>query len=213
MIRAKHKKTAGKTSSLIGQPSLNDICSRYIPHHILIAMPHAEHGALQQAILYIYQHNQHGASGVIINQDLSTNLGVLLEQLEIEALAAVTHHPVLFGGPVNPDNGFILYPQKTVASSHMLPVEGVLDPISVTNSRQDLRNIATGKGPETFLITLGYCSWAAGQLEKEIQNFDWLVIKYDESLLFEVPISQRRAHAATLAGFNINQLSTERGYA
>lgn len=184
----------------------------YFPHHLLIAMPQQQQDAFEHSLVYLYQHNAHGASGIIINQPTGSNIGDVLQQLNINATGTqAVNRPVLYGGPVNPENGFIIYPNKLHKKKN--PQYKDHDPLTLTASFQVLEKIAQGNDPKEFIITLGYSSWDAGQLEEELQGFSWLIAPYRKKILFNTPINKRREQALRLTGLEINQLSTEIGHA
>lgn len=193
---------------------------KYFPHHLLVAMPSNQDDDFEGAVIYLYQHNAQGASGIIINKKYSSTLGAVMKQLNIEAPASINSLPVLDGGPVNTENGFIIYPTHSMQNENQAsPVkQGISptteDPLTVTTARSDLEQIATGSGPKKFIISLGYTAWDAGQLEDELQKILWLPpLPYNESLLFDTPTDKIRARAVQLYGYNLDQLSTEVGHA
>ncbi len=63
------------------------------------------------------------------------------------------------------------------------------------------------------MITLGYAGWSKSQLETEMIDNTWLSTHYDESVVFDTPISQRWRMAAENMGLDINLLTTQAGHA
>ena len=116
---------------------------------------------------------------------------------------------VLEGGPVSPDHGFVLHtPVKGFDSSIQIN-----DDIMVTTSRDVLAAIAVGKGPQHFLVALGYAGWGDGQLELEMRQNAWLSVPADKGILFESAVQKRWEKAVNTLGFNINDLHGVGGYA
>ena len=173
-----------------------------LTNHFLVAMPSLVDANFSKAVIYLYEHDEEGALGMIINKPLEINLGNMLQHLDINiSEESIQELPVLMGGPVGQEHGFIIYvPDST------------LD-VLVSASKDMLKDIANGKGPKHFAVTLGYAGWGAGQLEKEIARNDWLVIPFDSSILFNTPMEKRWHKTASLIGIDINQLSDQVGHA
>lgn len=176
--------------------------------HFLVAMPSLQDSTFNKSVVYLYEHGDNGAMGVLINKPMQINLGNVFSHLGIEvddddAIEA----PVLMGGPVNQEHGFILYrpnrKKKTQAKQE----------IELTASKEMLNKIAHGKGPNDFIVTLGYSGWGSGQLESEIERNDWLIVPANRGIIFDVPISQRWQSAAKLIGVDINNISSQTGHA
>ena len=117
--------------------------------------------------------------------------------------------PVMFGGPVQDDRGFVLH-TPDVKFNSMLTIS---DNVAFTTSRDILEAIASGTGPEKMLVSIGYAGWSAGQLEQEISHNGWLTVSADPSIIFDLPISQRYTAAIKLLGFDPNKLTYEVGHA
>ena len=174
-------------------------------NHFLVAMPQLDDLTFAQSVIYLSEHNTKGALGIIINKPLQVNIGNVLEHLKIVSNRIdISDQPVLMGGPIGQEHGFIIYENHLAKES--------LE-ISVSASKFMLEDIAKNKGPNNFLITLGYSGWEAGQLEKEIVHNDWLIAPFDRSILFETPIKNRWQKAASLIGIDINRLSDQIGHA
>ena len=219
---------ADQTCNISQDSNPKPLPPKYFPHHLLVAMPSNHDDDFDGAVIYLYQHNAQGASGIIINKKYSSTLGAVMKQLNIEAPAGINSLPVLYGGPVNTENGFIIYPTHSVQEDdETSPIKLDIapttedplaitaeDPLAVTTARSDLEQIAAGSGPRKFIVSLGYTAWDAGQLEDELQKILWLPpLPYNEALLFDTPTDKIRARAVQLYGFNLDQLSTETGHA
>ena len=81
--------------------------------HFLIAMPATEDPCFAKSLIYVAEHNDQGALGVIVNRPIDMNLGMLFEQIDLPLEPAVSAKlaslPVFFGGPVQTDRGFVLH--------------------------------------------------------------------------------------------------------
>lgn len=182
--------------------------SRHFRHHFLIAMPTLKDSNFTRAVIYLYEHDDEGAMGLAINKPLDITLGNVLRHLDIEPTDKHAENaPVLMGGPVGQEHGFVIH--DNVAFGGEVQEEG----ITISASKEILRDIAKGKGPEHYLVALGYSGWEAGQLELEIQRNDWLVAPFDPSILFSTSIDRRWVNAAKLLGIDINRLSDQIGHA
>jgi putative transcriptional regulator len=183
-----------------------------LTHHCLIAMPAMADGRFVHALTYIIRHDDNGAVGLMVNKPLNLPLARLLSEVNNGAVATLLRHPdqpVLFGGPVNPQMGFVLH-QDAGHWNSTLPVH---DGICVTSSRDILSAIAQGQGPDNYLVALGYAGWGAGQLEQEIVNNTWLTCPADTDLLFGLPFEQRWQASIHKLGIDPAFLASEAGHA
>jgi len=180
-------------------------------NQLLIAMPNLKDPNFFHGVTFMCQHNSEGALGLVINHPTPMVLGDILTQMDIviedETIAKL---PVFAGGPVQQERGFVLHHTSEELWESTINVS---DTLSLTTSRDILKAIAQGKGPEKFLVALGYAGWGEEQLEKEIKANAWLSTRYDESVVFDTPISKRWSVAAHKIGLDINLLSTEVGHA
>lgn len=182
----------------------------YLSNQFLIAMPTLADPNFFQTVTYISEHNASGALGLVINRPLSLSLGQLLEHLQITTnrfdLAAL---PVYQGGPVQPEQGFVLHSPV----GHWGATLRVTERIGITTSRDILQAVARGEGPEQILVTLGYAGWGPGQLEQELADNAWLFGPADSDILFQTPSDQRWQAAAALMGIDLTLLSAHAGHA
>jgi putative transcriptional regulator len=182
----------------------------YLDHQVLIAMPGMVDQNFVGSVTLLCQHNDAGAIGITINRLSTYNLGEILTQLKIEcADEAIRQRPVLEGGPVAPDRGFVLHsPLEGYESSMAVGAD-----IMVTTSRDVLTDIAVGKGPGKYLVALGYAGWGGGQLEGEMLANAWLSVAADTDIVFDMPLSNRFDGALGRLGIRIDRLSSEAGHA
>jgi len=187
--------------------STNDI---YFKNQLLIAMPHMEDPCFSRSVTYICEHNSFGAMGIIINLPSSSTFDYIFKQLSISYTNTdVLDLPVLAGGPVQANRGFILHQPKGNWEASFETGNGIY----LTSSVDVIEAIANGTGPDEFLITLGYAGWDAGQLEEEIVQNAWLTAPADEELLFHMPYEDRWHATAKAIGVDLNLLATEAGHA
>jgi putative transcriptional regulator len=179
-------------------------------NHFLLAMPSLGEGIFSHSITYICEHGESGAMGIVINQPLELTVGEIFDHLQISSHRDFSAEPIMAGGPVQIDHGFVLHrncPQQWEASLRVTPE------ITLTTSRDILRSIARGTGPEEHLIALGYAGWAAGQLEHELAENSWLTLPADSEIIFSTPYQQRLSRAAAMLGVDMNLISGQAGHA
>ena len=181
-----------------------------LKNYFLLAMPGLNDPNFAHSVVYICEHNAEGAMGLIINQQLDIPVKAIFDQLELSYLDECGNSLIFDGGPVQRDRGFILHPsveqqwESTVA---------IGDDISLTASKDILTDIALGNGPENALITLGYSSWEAGQLEQELTQNSWLTIPADSAIIFHTDCAKRAGAAASTIGLDLAMLSHDAGHA
>lgn len=178
--------------------------------HFLLAMPGLSSGVFSQSITYICEHGESGAMGIVINQPLELTVGEIFEHLQINIINKFSDTPVLAGGPVQMDHGFVLHRNCDASWESTLKVT---DEIKLTTSRDILRAIAGGKGPQDHLIALGYAGWAAGQLEQELADNAWLTLPGDSDIIFSTSSEERLGAAAALLGIDMNLICAQAGHA
>ncbi len=185
-----------------------------LTNQFLIAMPGMVDETFAGTVVYLCEHNEKGALGLVINKPIDIKLRNLFEKVELaldrEELA---EQPVFFGGPVQTERGFVLHeklPDAAAAYNSTLSVPGGLE---MTTSKDVLEAMAGGTGPRKVLITLGYSGWQAGQLEDELGRNGWLTVDADPKVIFDTPIEQRYGRALALLGFDPLMLSQVAGHA
>ncbi len=181
-----------------------------LTHHLLLAMPGVVSGSLADSVIYVCEHNDQGALGLVINRATDLGLRDLLDRLNVPIAehVALQDRVVMFGGPVQTDRGFVLHDSKVQYSSSL-----AVGALSLTTSRDVLEDLAQGKGPENVLVTLGYAGWSAGQLEQEMSQNAWLNVKANEEILFQTPFEQRYDSALAVLGINPMMLTGDAGHA
>jgi len=185
-----------------------------LANHFLIAMPSMQDPMFGGSVIYLCEHNENGALGVIINKPTEMNIETLLERIDINVLTTPdlcqdTKKLVMFGGPVQEDRGFVLHAPVADFTSTLK----ICDDIAFTTSRDVLEAVAEGRGPKNILVSVGYAGWGAGQLEEEIIKNGWLTVPADAAIMFDLPIEQRLVAAMKLLGFDPTMLSGEAGHA
>lgn len=178
--------------------------------HFLMAMPGSVSGDLAGTVIYVCEHSERGALGLVINRPTDLTLASLLEKVEVETTSLeVSKVPVYFGGPVQTDRGFVLHkPVFEYSSSIRLSRD-----MALTTSRDVLQAIAKGEGPDEILVTLGYAGWGAGQLEQEMAQNAWLSVYAKDEVIFETVPELRYPAAMRLLGIDPVMLAGSAGHA
>ncbi len=181
-----------------------------LANHLLIAMPSLADPNFEHSVIYICEHHIQGTVGLIINKRMQFPLGLVFEQMKIESPSNEQNQmPLLYGGPVQPERGFVIHrPIGGWRSSLSLR-----DDVTVTTSSDILRAIAANTGPKDVLVTLGYSGWGGNQLEQEVLADVWLVCPYSAEILYEVPFSERWEYAGLTIGVKMSQLTHHAGHA
>jgi len=178
--------------------------------HFLLAMPGLSEGIFSHSITYICEHGESGAMGIVINQPLDLSVTEIFEHLDITPGKDFSDIPVMAGGPVQIDHGFVLHRNCTSTWESSLKVTPL---ITLTTSCDVLRAIANNEGPREHLIALGYAGWSAGQLEQELAENSWLTLPADSDIIFKTNPEQRLGAAAAQLGIDMNLISGEAGHA
>ena len=190
--------------------------SKHLATQFLIAMPSMMDDTFAGSVVYVCDHSDQGAMGLVINRPTDVNLQTVFERLELDLeIKPLFDVPVCFGGPVHTDRGFILHAPELgddYGSSLKIP-EG----LSMTTSKDILESLAVGRGPHQFLMTLGYSGWSAGQLEDEIAANGWLnaPASFEDSLdiIFHTPHDKKYEKTLALLGVDWQCLSLDAGHA
>jgi len=183
-------------------------------HHFLIAMPGLEDEMFSKSVIYMCEHSERGALGLVINKPSDINLKKLFDKVELPLHREdLTQAPVFQGGPVQTERGFVLHesvmPGKESVYASTMTIPGGLE---MTTSKDVLEALSTGYGPRKVFISLGYSSWGQGQLESEISDNSWLTVAADPAVIFDTPVEQRYDRALMLLGLQSWMLSPVAGH-
>lgn len=181
-----------------------------LTHHFLIAMPAMADPYFARSLTYVCEHNERGALGVVVNKPIDMNLQGLFERLSLSIPdRALAEEPILFGGPVQTDRGFVLH----APAGDWQATLRVRERIGLTTSKDILEALGRGEGPRKLLVTLGYAGWSPGQLEHELSQNAWLTVEAAEPIMFDTPIEDRLPKAMKLLGLDFARLSDAAGHA
>ena len=169
------------------------LATSHLQDTFLVASPALTDPPFKESVVYIYEHDEQGALGVIINKPLNISMAKILDQPDANQHENTKNHPVLLGGPINKEYGFIIYNEATTAPPEQQVIE-------LSSSKEVLTAISQGTGPSDFLFLLGYAAWQTGQLENEITHGDWLLTAPCKKILFNTPITDRWQSAMRTIG-------------
>ena len=185
-----------------------------LTNQFLIAMPGMADETFERSVVYMCEHNENGALGLVINKPIDIKLKNLFEKVELKLdRAELADQPVYFGGPVQTERGFVLHERRSAGLAQYNSTLSVPGGLDMTTSKDVLEALADGSGPAKVLITLGYSGWQAGQLEDELGRNGWLTVDADPAVIFDTPIEKRYDRAMGLLGFDPRMLSQEAGHA
>ena len=177
-------------------------------NHFIISMPHMNDPIFSKSLIYICEHDNDGAMGLIINKPMiSENAADIIQQT---GLAQIKPPPdIYFGGPVNLEMGLILHDAN-------YNIEGTLTiskSVALTSNKQIVLDLKNGDGPDEFRFSFGYAGWGKGQIEREIENGDWLLMPADDDFIFSIPNTDKWKKAASKFGIDILDLGGSAGLA
>ncbi|MDO8717752.1 MAG: YqgE/AlgH family protein [Polaromonas sp.] len=186
-----------------------------LTHHFLIAMPGLEDEAFAKSVIYMCEHTERGALGLVINKPSDISLKNLFDKVELPLHRSdLTDAPVFQGGPVQTERGFVLHesimPGVEAVYASTMSIPGGLE---MTTSKDVLEALSTGAGPRRVFVSLGYSAWGEGQLESEISDNSWLTVAADMDVIFDTPVAQRYDKALMLLGLQSWLLSPVAGHA
>ena len=179
--------------------------------HFLVAMPGMSDPRFARSLIYVCEHSDQGAMGIVINKPTDMTLASLFERVDLanNPDAELAGQPVLFGGPVQLDRAFVLHKPGKPWQATMK----ITDNIALTSSKDNLESVGVETAPQSMLVTLGYAGWVPGQLDEEILQNAWLSVPADDQILFDLPYEERLPAALAKLGIGFDRLSDVAGHA
>jgi len=175
--------------------------------NFLIASPIMDDPNFSHTVVLMCDHTDDGAFGLVVNRVLMESFQPLLNNFDIAGSSV--DMPVFFGGPVKPEQGYIIYtPFNKIYGSLKVAAN-----IGVTASREMLMDILSGKGPERYLFALGFSGWNSHQLEDELLTDSWLVAPCNKDIIFSMQVRDRWRAAAKQIGVDFYRYSERSGTA
>lgn len=178
--------------------------------HFLIAMPGLMDPNFSKSVVCICEHNAEGSLGLVINRTYPSLVAKqIFEELNVQYVPETADIPVFFGGPVHMDELFILHGPPF----HWGPSAEIGPALAMSNNRKILEAIALGKGPESYLITLGCSGWGPNQMESEMMENAWLSCPVSLDIVFDLPVESRWEAAVRKLGIEPALLTDAAGHA
>ncbi len=178
---------------------------------MLIAMPGIGDPRFERAVILMCAHTGEHAMGVTVNRPLEgLTVSELFDRLGV-AGAPPEDLPLLAGGPVERERGFVLHTDDYAASDSTL---SVFEGLALTATRDVLDALGDQRRrPRRAALALGCANWGAGQLEDELRENVWLACEADETLIFDLDHETKWARALGKLGVAPERLSLQAGRA
>ena len=172
-------------------------------NNFLLSMPHLKDSIFSDSLIYICNHSiESGAMGIIINKPMPLkNMNNILKEMGLEQLKPQLD--IYFGGPVDIGVGMFLHDQQYKTKGTL----NISSSISLSSNIKIINDIKNGSGPKKFKFALGYAGWEKGQLEKEIENGDWLLVPSNDELIFNENPSEILREVTAIIDVDINNFS------
>ena len=164
--------------------------------HFLIAMPSMDDPLFEGSVVYLCEHNDEGALGMIINKPSPVTMDLVFSASESEMPERFQNEWVMMGGPVQIDRGFVVHTPVGSWQSSLL----VNDDVAMTTSRDIIENLSKPGAVDKAVVSIGYSSWSKGQLERELAGNSWLTVPADTHILFDLPYAERYQAALAKLG-------------
>lgn len=190
-----------------------------LTNHFLIAMPGLQDPLFSQSVVYICEHSARGALGLIINKPADITIAGLFDKVDLPLQRQdLAQTPVLQGGPMQVERGFVLHDANEQRSSGdrfsaYASTMAIVGGLEMTTSKDVLEALSAGAGPRNVLVTLGYASWGEGQLESELGENSWITVDAARDVIFDTPPNQRYSKALALLGLEAWMIVTQAGHA
>ena len=185
-----------------------------LTNQFLIAMPGMVGDTFSGTVIYLCEHTENGALGLVINKPINIKLKKLFEKVELVLdRVDMSDNPVFFGGPVQTERGFVLHERLDEQGGHYSSSLKIPGGLEMTTSKDVLEALSHGAGPKRVLVTLGYSGWGAGQLDSEMQRHGWHAAGGSSAILFETPMERRWRATWRAEGIDPALLSSQTGRA
>lgn len=170
---------------------------------LLVASPQLLDPFFGRSVILVWTHSREGTMGLVVNRPLGIVVDAVLEQLRIPRPAPI-NEPVLWGGPVMPETGFLICRGQIEGEEDI--AFKVTENTYVSSSRPLLEKAARGELAKPFFLCLGYAGWGPRQLDDEIERGSWIVLDLDETILFSAPMEDRWDQCIRTLGVDSQQI-------
>jgi putative transcriptional regulator len=167
----------------------------------LVAAPILRDPNFAGSVVLMVEHSEHGALGFVVNRVASASLRRVLERLGIKDTPVRHEVPVMLGGPVSTQTGWIVFEAKQLREQRE-DVLMVTESLGVSASKQFLIDTIKGDATERAMLVHGYAGWGPGQLESEIRQGAWIPVDLDARVIFDTPPDARWTAALSVLGIH-----------
>jgi putative transcriptional regulator len=172
---------------------------------LLVAAPQVVDGEFGGTVVLLIQHEAEGSFGFIVNREAPLAFKDVLAELDLAQNSAPPELPVLSGGPVARESGWVMFDPQARTKPETDVIE-VGDRLVVSTSLELLAEIAQSREAPRHILLLGYAGWAPGQLETELREGTWIPVDFSDEILFDTPVKDRWRRALAMAGIDPRQL-------
>jgi putative transcriptional regulator len=173
----------------------------------LVAAPVLLDPNFRRTVVLLVDHRPEGSLGFVINRPSNLTLRGMVEALGMQPSdAGVPKAPVLVGGPVAPDTGWVVF-ERSPERADDDGIVRVSNRLAVSASRELLENMVRANDPGRMMLALGYAGWGPGQLDAEIAQGAWIPVDLDEKIVFDTPFDERWASALRSLGIDPARLT------
>ncbi len=167
----------------------------------LVAAPILRDPNFAGSVVLMVEHSDQGALGFIVNRVATTGLKHVLNQLNIGDISVRTPVPVMLGGPVSPQTGWVVF-ESFGKHADREDVLMVTESLGVSASKQFLMDAVRGDASSRAMLVQGYAGWGPGQLESELRQGIWIPIDLDSRVLFDTNADRRWSAALQVLGIH-----------
>lgn len=157
---------------------------------LLCASPTLRCPFFGRSLVLLADHGEEGSFGLVVNRPLGVSLADVVSEMGLLSREKVVRDvPVMVGGPVSGDSGFVLLE----SAGAELPPEAtpVGSNLAISASTKVLLDLATGALRGRAMLCLGYAGWAPSQLEGEVREGSWIPRAIDADLVFAGAADER----------------------
>ena len=151
------------------------------------------------SLIYIFEHNQQGALGIVINKVIPISENTIFKSLKINA--DVDKKNLLNGGPVDMNKLFVIHNESSHKESLVVP-----NGLCLTSSIDVVESIGNRTFNNPYRLALGYCGWDAGQLDYEVLKNSWLILDISSDIVLNEEPEQLVKSISKEVGYDIDKI-------
>lgn len=175
-----------------------------LTHKFLVSLPTITGGTFNKSVIYIDNHTGDGASGWIINKQLSDDS---VTQRLRKGMRLAVDIPIFYGGPVDANQAVVLH-----SDDLKLPATKQMNTsLSMTRDKSIVNIMNIGQFPEYWRVIVGKATWGAGQLESEMLGSrtngvsSWVSLDYSKDLMWNTLPSKQWERAIEMTASNLTE--------